>query len=73
MTLDIKTWMKKIFLLRKTIARMLPYWHEEIATALLSGKTVLITAHGNSLRGLVKYLDNISDEHPSIDDIPPHD
>jgi 2,3-bisphosphoglycerate-dependent phosphoglycerate mutase len=40
---------------------MLPYWHENIAPDLLSGKTVLVTAHGNSLRALVKHLDGISD------------
>uniref|UniRef100_A0A1I8J9M6 Phosphoglycerate mutase n=1 Tax=Macrostomum lignano TaxID=282301 RepID=A0A1I8J9M6_9PLAT len=44
------------------VARVLPYWHEEIAPAIRSGKRVLITAHGNSLRGLVKYLDNIGDQ-----------
>ena len=48
--------------LKDTITRMLPCWHEEIAPEILSGKTVLIAAHGNSLRGLVKYLDNITDE-----------
>ena len=41
---------------------MLPFWQDHIAPALLSGKTVLIAAHGNSLRALVKYLDKISDE-----------
>jgi 2,3-bisphosphoglycerate-dependent phosphoglycerate mutase len=40
---------------------MLPYWHENIAPDLMSGKTVLVTAHGNSLRALVKHLDGISD------------
>jgi 2,3-bisphosphoglycerate-dependent phosphoglycerate mutase len=40
---------------------MLPYWHENIAPDLLAGKTVLVTAHGNSLRALVKHLDGISD------------
>ncbi|KAH3899330.1 probable Phosphoglycerate mutase 1 [Saccharomycodes ludwigii] len=43
------------------IDRMLPYWQDEIAAELLSGKTVMIAAHGNSLRALVKYLDGISD------------
>ena len=42
--------------------RFLPYWHEAIAPSIRSGKRVLIAAHGNSLRALVKYLDNISDE-----------
>lgn len=43
------------------IDRMLPYWQDVIAKDLLDGKTVLVTAHGNSLRGLVKHLENISD------------
>jgi len=47
--------------LKDTVARFLPYWHEAIAPAIRSGKRVLIAAHGNSLRALVKYLDNISD------------
>ena len=45
--------------LKDTIARFLPYWHETIAPAITSGKRVVIAAHGNSLRALVKYLDNI--------------
>lgn len=44
------------------IDRLLPYWQDVIAKDLLSNKTVLVTAHGNSLRGLVKHLDNISDK-----------
>jgi 2,3-bisphosphoglycerate-dependent phosphoglycerate mutase len=48
--------------LKQTVARFLPYWHEKIAPDVRSGRRVLITAHGNSLRALVKYLDNISDE-----------
>ncbi|MFH1772188.1 MAG: 2,3-diphosphoglycerate-dependent phosphoglycerate mutase [Candidatus Omnitrophota bacterium] len=48
--------------LKDTVARFLPYWHDEIAPSILSGKRVLIAAHGNSLRALVKYLDDISDE-----------
>jgi len=47
--------------LKDTVARFLPYWHETIAPAIRSGKRVLIAAHGNSLRALVKYLDAISD------------
>ena len=47
--------------LKDVVTRMLPYWHESIAPDLLSGKTVLVTAHGNSLRALVKHLDGISD------------
>lgn len=48
--------------LKLTVERMLPYWHGTIAPTVKSGKRVLIAAHGNSLRALVKYLDNISDE-----------
>lgn len=48
--------------LQDVVARFLPYWHETIAPAISAGKRVLITAHGNSLRALVKYLDHISDE-----------
>ena len=47
--------------LKDTVARFLPYWHEIIAPAIQSGKRVLITAHGNSLRALIKYLDNMSE------------
>jgi 2,3-bisphosphoglycerate-dependent phosphoglycerate mutase len=45
--------------LKDTVARFLPYWHETIAPAIGSGKRVLIAAHGNSLRALVKYLDDV--------------
>jgi 2,3-bisphosphoglycerate-dependent phosphoglycerate mutase len=45
--------------LKDTVARFLPLWHGEIAPAIKSGKRVLIVAHGNSIRALVKYLDNI--------------
>jgi 2,3-bisphosphoglycerate-dependent phosphoglycerate mutase len=45
--------------LKDTVARFLPYWHDTIAPAIRSGKRVLIAAHGNSLRALVKYLDNV--------------
>ena len=38
---------------------MLPYWHEKIAPAILSGRNVIVAAHGNSLRALVKYLDEV--------------
>ena len=48
--------------LKDTSQRVLPYWHETIAPVIQSGKKVVISAHGNSLRALVKYLDNISDE-----------
>jgi 2,3-bisphosphoglycerate-dependent phosphoglycerate mutase len=45
-----------------TLDRVLPYWHEHIAPAIRSGKRVIVAAHGNSLRALVKYLDNMSEE-----------
>jgi len=48
--------------LKDTVARFLPYWQETIAPVVNSGKKVIIAAHGNSLRALVKYLDNISDQ-----------
>ncbi len=48
--------------LKDTVERFLPLWHETIAPTITSGKRVIIAAHGNSLRALVKYLDNISDE-----------
>lgn len=48
--------------LKDTVARFLLYWHETIVPSIKSGKKVIIAAHGNSLRALVKYLDNISDE-----------
>lgn len=47
--------------LKDTVERFVPYWEETIAPVVKSGKRVLITAHGNSLRALVKYLDNIPD------------
>jgi 2,3-bisphosphoglycerate-dependent phosphoglycerate mutase len=47
--------------LKDTVARVLPFWNDSIAPAILSGKQVLIAAHGNSIRALVKYLDQISD------------
>jgi 2,3-bisphosphoglycerate-dependent phosphoglycerate mutase len=48
--------------LKDTVARFLPYWHSSIASDIKSGKRVLIAAHGNSLRALVKYLEHISDQ-----------
>ena len=48
--------------LKDTVARFLPYWHSTIAPDIKAGKRVLISAHGNSLRALVKYLDHISDQ-----------
>ncbi|MFP4160116.1 MAG: 2,3-diphosphoglycerate-dependent phosphoglycerate mutase [Desulfobacterales bacterium] len=51
--------------LKETIGRFMPYWHETISPVVKQGRRVIIAAHGNSLRGLVKHLDGISD-----DDIP---
>jgi len=48
--------------LKDTVARVLPFWKETIAPAITSGKKVIIAAHGNSLRALVMYLDNISEK-----------
>jgi 2,3-bisphosphoglycerate-dependent phosphoglycerate mutase len=48
--------------LKDVQARLLPYWYENIVPDLTAGKTVLVTAHGNSLRAMVKHLDGISDE-----------
>jgi len=48
--------------LKDTVARFLPCWHNLIAPEILAGKRVLIAAHGNSLRALVKYLDNVSEQ-----------
>jgi len=47
--------------LKITLERVLPYWHETVAPAIKSGRRVLVAAHGNSLRALVKYLDNVSE------------
>ena len=47
--------------LKDTVARVLPFWNESMAPAIRSGKRVVVAAHGNSIRALVKYLDNISD------------
>jgi 2,3-bisphosphoglycerate-dependent phosphoglycerate mutase len=48
--------------LKDTVARFLPYWNESIAPEVKSGQRILITAHGNSLRALVMYLDNLSEQ-----------
>jgi 2,3-bisphosphoglycerate-dependent phosphoglycerate mutase len=48
--------------LRDVVARVLPYWHDVIAPQLMAGLNVLITAHGNSLRALLKHLEDVSDE-----------
>lgn len=47
--------------LKDTVERFLPYWHETIAPQVRAGRRVIVTAHGNSLRALVKYLDDVSD------------
>ena len=47
--------------LKDTVARVLPYWHEHIVPDLKAGKRLIIAAHGNSLRSLVQYLDNVSE------------
>jgi len=47
--------------LKDTVARVLPFWNDTIAPSILAGKRILVAAHGNSIRALVKYLDNISD------------
>ena len=56
--------------LKETVARFLPYWHDTIAPEISAGKRVLIVAHGNSLRALVKYLDNLSDQEITKLNIP---
>jgi 2,3-bisphosphoglycerate-dependent phosphoglycerate mutase len=56
--------------LKDTVARFLPAWHEQIAPEIRAGRRVLIAAHGNSLRALVKYLDDIPDEEIPALNIP---
>lgn len=56
--------------LADTFARVIGYWQEEIAPAIRNGKKILISAHGNSLRALIKYLDNIGDKEISALNIP---
>ena len=56
--------------LKDVVGRMLPYWESDIVADLKAGKTVLVTAHGNSLRALVKHLDGISDEDIAALNIP---
>jgi 2,3-bisphosphoglycerate-dependent phosphoglycerate mutase len=56
--------------LKDVIDRMVPYWESDITVDLAAGKTVLVTAHGNSLRALVKHLDGISDEDIAEVNIP---
>lgn len=56
--------------LKDTVARVVPFWHESIAPTIKAGKRVLISAHGNSIRALIKYLDNISDQDITTLNIP---
>jgi 2,3-bisphosphoglycerate-dependent phosphoglycerate mutase len=56
--------------LKDTLERVLPYWHEVIVPALRRGREILVSAHGNSLRALVKYLDHISDKEIPTLNIP---
>jgi 2,3-bisphosphoglycerate-dependent phosphoglycerate mutase len=56
--------------LKDVVARMLPYWYESIVPDLIEGKTVLVVAHGNSLRALVKHLDQVSDDAIAALNIP---
>ena len=58
---DLGSALPKTECLKDVVARMMPYWQESIIPDLQTGKTVLVTAHGNSLRALVKHLDGISD------------
>ena len=48
--------------LKDTVARVIPYWNDEIAPAIRAGKSIVVSAHGNSLRALIKYLDKMSDD-----------
>lgn len=56
--------------LKDTVARVLPFWNESISPAIRSGRRVLVTAHGNSLRALIKIIDNISDDDIAQVNIP---
>jgi 2,3-bisphosphoglycerate-dependent phosphoglycerate mutase len=56
--------------LKDTVDRFLPYWHDSMVPELKKGKKILVSAHGNSIRALVKYLDNISDDEITQLDIP---
>jgi len=48
--------------LKDTVGRVLPFWESDIAPAIIAGKKVIVAAHGNSLRALVKYLDKVGDD-----------
>jgi len=68
--LDLGSALPKTECLLDVINRMIPYWNESIVPDLQSGKNVLVTAHGNSLRALVKHLDGISDSDIASLNIP---
>ena len=59
---DLGADMPKTECLKDVVARMLPYWESDIVPDLKSGKIVLVAAHGNSLRAIIKHLDGVSDE-----------
>jgi len=67
---DLGDALPKTECLKDVLVRMLPYWHSDIVQSLEEGKTVLVTAHGNSLRALVKHLDGISDDEIAELNIP---
>ncbi|MGH6737169.1 MAG: 2,3-diphosphoglycerate-dependent phosphoglycerate mutase [Methyloceanibacter sp.] len=56
--------------LEDTVARVIPYWQERVEPLLMAGRTALVAAHGTSLRGVVKYLDKISDDEIETLEIP---
>lgn len=67
---DLGSAIPKTECLKDVLVRMLPYWHSDISASLKAGKTVLVTAHGNSLRALVKHLDGTSDDEIAELNIP---
>ena len=67
---DLGDEMPRTECLKDVITRMLPYWESDVTADLRAGKTVLVAAHGNSLRGIVKHLDSISDDDISGLNIP---
>jgi 2,3-bisphosphoglycerate-dependent phosphoglycerate mutase len=56
--------------LEDTVKRVLPYWYEVLVPAIKAGRSILVTSHGNSIRALVKYLDNIGDKEITTLNIP---
>jgi 2,3-bisphosphoglycerate-dependent phosphoglycerate mutase len=56
--------------LADVVARMLPYWYDAVAPDLIAGRTILVAAHGNSLRALIKHLDGLSDSEITGLEIP---